>query len=634
MSTRHRWIRRTAGLTVVALLLGATLVGSGVAVGQGAPVRGTLSLPAAMIEDLGPAELVTAGSFPAEHLYARNLSRVTHIDLSNGTKSAFELPGIPNAIAGTPSGDLLALDNQGRVHVYTPEGLQRQTIRVAPKPTDIAMLSDGTIVAAGVSAGKLLHLFDATGKWLRSFGEANDDDKGTKGALLSVMTDGADVYLVRGGLEPSVRRFSSTGQALSNFTIETDAVALQRRASTGRSELKTIMGAAFDSARNRLVFAFAGSTETPLLEEFSLDGQRESSQIVKHADDAGVSSVDSVAVSAESLFMVTKGKLYQMPRAGAMAMAVSARFQRLWQVAYPVPFMPVVAFAAFEECPGEQEWGSCVCSCAQYGSAPQNLDCRASAQSAISFQGFRIIGSSCTSTPQNCTSSGTLCNLNTGVQSTHSASMTCDPCSSGGCPPGMTKACQGDQTPGECSCCTDYSPIVIDTGGDGLRFSNARNGVLWDINGMGFTMWVAWPRDDDDAWLFLDRDGNGAADSGAELFGNTTQLADGSYPEHGYLALAELDANHDGWISMADPKFQQLRLWHDRNRNGQSEPSELVGLLSDGILALSTDAKKSKKVDQHGNKFAWRARVRNVLIPTVRFSYDVFPVTKPVGTTD
>ena len=209
------------------------------------------------------------------------------------------------------------------------------------------------------------------------------------------------------------------------------------------------------------------------------------------------------------------------------------------------------------------------------------------------------------------------------------------PCSSGGCPPGYTKDCQGDQQPSaeNCNCCVNVSPIVIDTARDGFRFSNARGGTLFDINGYGFTMWVAWPTDADDAWLFLDRDGNGMVDSGAELFGNTTPLADGTNPEHGYLALAELDSNRDGWITRSDARFSDLRLWHDRNRNGLSEAGELVPLLRDGIEALSTDAKLSRRVDEHGNKFAFRARVRHLTAPRVTFSYDVFPTTKPIGTT-
>ena len=94
----------------------------------------------------------------------------------------------------------------------------------------------------------------------------------------------------------------------------------------------------------------------------------------------------------------------------------------------------------------------------------------------------------------------------------------------------------------ECGCCPNPSPIVIDLQGDGLRFSNAEDGVLFDINGLGLTLWIGWPKDTDDAWLVRDRDSNGMIDSGAEMFGNATLLPVETPPFYGMeLALSVIN---------------------------------------------------------------------------------------------
>ena len=55
------------------------------------------------------------------------------------------------------------------------------------------------------------------------------------------------------------------------------------------------------------------------------------------------------------------------------------------------------------------------------------------------------------------------------------------------------------------------------------------------------------------AFLVFDRNGNGKADDGSELFG----VASGN----GFADLAKLDGDHNGWIDEADASFSQLGLW-------------------------------------------------------------------------
>jgi hypothetical protein len=186
----------------------------------------------------------------------------------------------------------------------------------------------------------------------------------------------------------------------------------------------------------------------------------------------------------------------------------------------------------------------------------------------------------------------------------------------------------GDEPCNRAPICT---PLVLDLQGGDYRFSEAHQGVWFDLNADGLLEKTAWPRDASVGFLFIDKNGNGLPDDGSELFGNAMRMKSGAPASNGFQALLEYDTNGDHAITAADHRWNHLRLWFDRNRDGQAAAQEITGIQDAGVRSLEIDPTWTGRRDRYGNVLRWKAMFETENAGSVhrRPYYDIYLTVAP-----
>ncbi|MES2205502.1 MAG: calcium-binding protein, partial [Pseudomonadota bacterium] len=145
-------------------------------------------------------------------------------------------------------------------------------------------------------------------------------------------------------------------------------------------------------------------------------------------------------------------------------------------------------------------------------------------------------------------------------------------------------------------------PLILDLDNNGIQTTSpsGSNPILFDHDGSGVKVGTGWISSGD-AFVVLDRNGNGTIDNGTELFGDSTPIPGGTKAENGFQALSYLDSNSDGKITSVDTQFSQLKVWRDLNQDGISQAAELQTLSAAGVASINLNANFTPETLANGN---------------------------------
>jgi len=132
-------------------------------------------------------------------------------------------------------------------------------------------------------------------------------------------------------------------------------------------------------------------------------------------------------------------------------------------------------------------------------------------------------------------------------------------------------------------------PLVLNFNGSAAQLSDRR--FAFDLDGNGKPENLALLAGGS-GYLAIDRNGNGAIDSGRELFGPAT----GS----GFGELAALDSDGNGWIDENDAAFSALRIWTPDGEGGgalETLPRRQVGAIALGHVASPFELRGTENAD-------------------------------------
>ena len=108
--------------------------------------------------------------------------------------------------------------------------------------------------------------------------------------------------------------------------------------------------------------------------------------------------------------------------------------------------------------------------------------------------------------------------------------------------------------------------------GNGIKISRTfKRSVPFYLHNKKYLSYIDWPENVEDVALLVRPTYKGGAISLKDLYGDTDAL-------NGFEQLRKHDSNKDGVITKVDKDYKKLRLWFDKNRNGQVDKGELEAI--------------------------------------------------------
>ncbi len=144
---------------------------------------------------------------------------------------------------------------------------------------------------------------------------------------------------------------------------------------------------------------------------------------------------------------------------------------------------------------------------------------------------------------------------------------------------------------------TFRDPLMLDFGAPENKFG--ANAIEFDIDADGDVERMKMPTGNTSV-LFIDRNHNGKADDGSELFGAKSG--------DGFADLAKLDSDGNGWIDEGDAAFADLKLWNV----GQDGESTVKTFAEAGIGALATQSAATEFTIKDGGEAVGQQRASSV----------------------
>jgi Ca2+-binding RTX toxin-like protein len=141
-----------------------------------------------------------------------------------------------------------------------------------------------------------------------------------------------------------------------------------------------------------------------------------------------------------------------------------------------------------------------------------------------------------------------------------------------------------------------FTPLVVNLADDPVHTTTlTKASPLFDMSGDSVKERTGWITADE-GFLVRDLNGNGKIDSIKEMFSERTSATAST----AFGALAEIDSNKDGVISSADANWSTLKVWVDKNSDGETQANELYTLAQLGISNIKLNPTKNFAYD-NGN---------------------------------